>query len=212
MNPNKWSVIINSIGFVFFLIAIPILILTAWDIIPQERLFTSLAYMVILLAFWPFHIAYHYVLSNNQENESLQKIDRISMLFLIAAVFSPGLQAYGIEPLATVLIVLLWFLVIGGTFLVLIVAVSVRQLVPIIASIMGVIGIVGITLFLSNVSSPDVLLFLTGASLFISSGVVYVRKKPNPKPDIFEFHELFHTLLLLGIIALHYFVSLALVS
>ena len=206
LNSDKWSLIINVVGLFFFLIAIPVLLIEHWDLIPSDRIFLSLTYSVVMIAFWPFHIIYHYVLSKDEESEFLQRIDRSSIFFLIAVIFSPGLHAYVNEFLASIIIVLLWLTVVGGTILVFISSISIRKLAPLLSSIMGVIGIVGIVLSIPFIPLSETITFCVGTGLLISSGIVYVLKKPDLKPSVFGFHEVFHILLLTSTIIFHSFV------
>ena len=133
MNSDKWSLIINVVGLVFFLLIIPLLLIDHWDLIPSDRIFLGLTYCVVMIAFWPFHIAYHYVLSKDEESEFLQRIDRSSIFFLIAVIFSPGLHAYANELLASIIIILLWLITVGGTILVFISSTSIRKLAPLLS-------------------------------------------------------------------------------
>jgi hemolysin III len=50
-------------------------------------------------------------------------------------------------------------------------------------------------------------LFLAGGLLYSAGAVVYARKRPDPWPRVFGFHELFHALVI-GAALLH-FVAMA---
>lgn len=50
--------------------------------------------------------------------------------------------------------------------------------------------------------NPYGLLWMLIGGIFYSIGaVIYALKKPNPWPDVFGFHEIFHVLILLGSLA-----------
>jgi hemolysin III len=51
------------------------------------------------------------------------------------------------------------------------------------------------------------LLFLAGGLLYSAGAVVYARKRPDPWPRVFGFHELFHALVIAA--ALLHFVAMA---
>jgi hemolysin III len=46
-------------------------------------------------------------------------------------------------------------------------------------------------------------LLLTGALLYSAGAVVYARKRPDPRPLVFGYHEVFH-LLVIAAAAAHY--------
>jgi hemolysin III len=50
-------------------------------------------------------------------------------------------------------------------------------------------------------------LFGAGAFFLIAGGVVYSVKKPDPFPESFGFHELFHTLMMIGAMILHFLIA-----
>ena len=50
---------------------------------------------------------------------------------------------------------------------------------------------------------------MTGGVLYTLGGVVYGVKKPNPAPEWFGFHEVFHSFTILAFIAHYVGVSLA---
>ncbi|MCW2834416.1 MAG: Hly-III family protein [Nocardioides sp.] len=52
-------------------------------------------------------------------------------------------------------------------------------------------------------------LVVAGGVLYTLGGVVYALKKPNPKPEWFGFHEVFHTFTILAFVAHYVGVSLA---
>jgi len=45
------------------------------------------------------------------------------------------------------------------------------------------------------------LLILTGGAIYLIGGIVYARRAPNPWPDWFGFHEVFHVLVVFGVAA-----------
>lgn len=52
-------------------------------------------------------------------------------------------------------------------------------------------------------------LVVAGGVLYTLGGVIYALKKPNPKPEWFGFHEVFHTLTILAFIGHYVAISLA---
>ncbi len=48
---------------------------------------------------------------------------------------------------------------------------------------------------------------ITIEDFLIAGGIVYSVKKPDPFPESFGFHELFHTLMMIGAMILHFPIS-----
>ncbi len=87
MKTDLWSARINTGGFLFFLIAGFILLFQVGTTIPKIHPGFLAAYLLVMFAFWPIQIIYHWLLMRGKENETLRRIDRGSMLFLLAAPF-----------------------------------------------------------------------------------------------------------------------------
>ncbi|MDD5414366.1 MAG: hemolysin III family protein, partial [Smithellaceae bacterium] len=56
---------------------------------------------------------------------------------------------------------------------------------------------------LSNMSSSQAVLLVSGGIAFTLGAVIYAVKKPRMIPGVFSFHELFHIMVLIGGV-LHY--------
>ncbi|KAK3263815.1 hypothetical protein CYMTET_27403 [Cymbomonas tetramitiformis] len=53
---------------------------------------------------------------------------------------------------------------------------------------------------LMELNPHDLFLFWTGSAFYIGGAVVYGKQSPNPAPGLFEFHEVFHLLHILGVV------------
>lgn len=201
-----WSAFVNAIGFVVFLIMIS-LFLSPQRVSDTEQLPIILAYTIILLAFWPIQILYHALITPTNEMDVLRRIDRGSMLFLIAAIFTPILWKFNQIGLGMIFIAILWIGAIVGMGMLLFIKNLSRKLTPILGFIIGIIGIIGVLLNIQNLSTQGQTLFLLGALFIILGGIVYAVKKPDIIKDIFGFHEVYHTLNLIGCIFLHFLIQ-----
>ncbi len=197
-----WSVLVNGIGFLCFIIAIPLLLTPTrlQDTINSPSL---LIYSINLLIFWPIQISYHALITSENERDGLRRVDRGSMLFLVSALFTPILWKLGLDGFGLIILILLWTLSIIGMILLLAIKNLSRKLTPILGFIIGIIGIIGVLIYISEIQPQGQILFLIGALFLILGGVVYAIKKPDLKKEIFGFHEVYHTLNLIGCIFLH---------
>lgn len=71
----------------------------------------------------------------------------------------------------------------------------------------GWFAIVDIPAYLDGTTTAQILLVGLGGLLYNAGGVVYAVKKPNPSPDVFGFHEVFHALTVAA--AVSHFVAVA---
>ena len=66
---------------------------------------------------------------------------------------------------------------------------------------MGWVVILAIPAFLAVLPWISVATLLLGGILYTIGAVIYARKKPDPFPSIWGYHEVFHLLVILGSIA-----------
>jgi hemolysin III len=206
MKTDITSAIINLVGWLFFLVAGPILLFQALEAHSNLILWVIL-YMTVQVIFWPIQIGYHLLVNQGKDPDMFRRIDRGSMLFLIAAIFAPVLIKFSNNPLGTIIAILLWLLAILGMGLLIGIKELQRKLAPILGFIMGIIGMIVVFISFSNMHPIDIFFFIMGTLGLIGGGVVYSLKKPDPKPEFFGFHEVFHTLMTIGAIFLHILVT-----
>jgi hemolysin III len=207
MRTDLWSARINTGGFLFFLIAGSILLLQVMTNFPKIHPGFLIAYLFVMFTFWPIQIMYHRFLIQKKEIETLRRIDRGSMLFLLSAIFSPVLVRYSVGPVGLIISIILWSLSVIGMVVLLSMKELPRILTPIFAFLMGILGMGGILFAWNQIPPVGTWLFGIGASSLIAGGIVYSIKKPDLFPEFFSFHELFHTLIMIGAIILHFLIS-----
>ena len=66
------------------------------------------------------------------------------------------------------------------------------------ATIAVTLGWVGVVAFSQLLKLPlwGLLLVVAGGVLYTAGAIVYARRRPDPRPHVFGYHELFHTLTL----------------
>ena len=62
----------------------------------------------------------------------------------------------------------------------------------------GALAAIPLFNILDSLSLPGVLLIAAGGAVYLAGGVVYALRAPNPSPSWFGFHELFHSLVVVG--------------
>jgi hemolysin III len=130
------------------------------------------------------------------------------MIFvLIAGTCTPVavLSLEGVLPI--VVLIVLWGGALAGVLLKLVWLGAPRWLG---ATVYVVLGWVGILLLPETVRSAGIApaaLFVAGGALYTAGAVIYMRQRPDPRPAVFGFHELFHVFVIAA--ALAHFVAIA---
>ena len=141
---------------------------------------------------------YHWLPLSEKNLVIVRKIDHIMIFVFIAASYTPVCLITLRESWGWVIFGIVWGLTIAGFFLKIFWINAPRFLYTSIYLVMGWI-IVAAILPLSKVMSSQGLLWLALGGVFYSSGaVIYAMKKPDPLPNVFGFHEIFHLFIMAG--------------
>lgn len=168
---------------------------------PREYIGGAIFGVSLLLLFCTSS-AYHLV---ERGHALLQRLDRSMIFVLIAGTYTPFClvllgNGWGIPILSVV-----WGLAAVG--------IASKALHPApprwfnLALYLGLgwIGLVAFAPFASAASSTVLALLLAGGVVYTLGGVVHARRRPDPFPGVFGYHELFH--LLTAVAGLTYYVT-----
>lgn len=126
----------------------------------------------------------------------LRRLDHATIFMLVAGTFTPiaVIALTGWLSVATLAVV--WGGAILGSVLNLfwIDAPVVIEVGPYIA--IGGFGVVIMPRLLSNIGPVGVGLLALGGAVYIAGAIIYARKRPDPWPRTFGFHEIFHSLVI----------------
>ena len=127
--------------------------------------------------------------------QRLARVDHAGIYLLIAGTYTPfGLIVMSVEWAVPVLAV-----VCGSAFAAIVIKLfwfqAPRWISAAIAVAVGWSGVVAFSELLA-VPLTGLLLVVVGGVLYTAGAIVYVRRSPDPLPDTFGYHELFHMLTL----------------
>jgi hemolysin III len=132
----------------------------------------------------------------------LARLDHAAIYLLIAGTYTPVCLLVMTERWREVVLTLVWSGAIGAVLLKVFWVRSPKWLAAVIALTLGWIAVVAFGQLL-KLALPGLLFLLAGGVLYSIGAIVYVRKRPDPLPHIFGYHELFH-LLTVAAVGCHY--------
>ena len=187
-------------AFIASLTLAPIMVVRAPGIVPR---FVTALYCLSIVALFGVSALYHRVDWGPRGRSVMQRLDHATIFVAIAATYTP-VAAFALSPWAARLVLsLVWGGALIGTWVRLrftdapTPAVALPYLVvgwcllPVVADVWHHLGVAGFVLL------------LIGGLLYTSGAVVFAFRRPDPWPDTFGFHEVFH-LLTIAAAALHY--------
>jgi hemolysin III len=137
----------------------------------------------------------------------LRRLDH-SMIFVLIAGTATPVTVLGLEGvLPVVVLAVVWAGALVGVLLKLVWIGAPRRLVASVYVVLGWVGIVLLPETARHLGLAPALLFIAGGALYTLGAVIYMRRRPDPRPAVFGFHELFHLLVVAA--ALVHFVAIA---
>jgi len=128
----------------------------------------------------------------------LARLDHGGVYLLIAGTYVP----FGLLVMSTAWAVPVLSVVWGGALLAILLKLVWVQAPKWLSAMIGIgLGWVAAAAFpqLLKVQPLGILLVIVGGLLYTAGAVVYARRRPDPVPHVFGYHELFHVLTLGGV-------------
>jgi hemolysin III len=176
---------------------------TFWTAIPAAVLLVGAAnsaaarvsvaiYGASVLALFGTSAAYHRLARTPEARAVMQRLDHAMIFVLIAGTYTPICLvalplAWGIPVLSVV-----WTAAIGGVVLKLVGAARVRRYATALYPVIGWTAIVALPAMWVHLSTLQLVLVVAGGVLYTIGIPVLVRKRPDPWPRVFGYHEIWH--------------------
>ena len=122
-----------------------------------------------------------------------RRIDHSNIYLFVAGTYTPlsVILLTGASRIA--ILALIWGLALAGVLFRVFWLAAPRKLYTAMSIVMGWTAVWWMPQFWTNGSPAIVILILVGGVVYSLGAVVYSRKKPNPSPTWFGFHEVFHS-------------------
>ena len=130
-------------------------------------------------------------------------MDHSNIYVFIAATYTPLALILLDGASRVVLLTLIWSAALGGLLFRLFWLSAPRWLYTALYIVMGWAALGWLRPFYLAAGLPVLILLVAGGACYTIGAVVYARKRPNPSPRWFGFHEIFHAATIAGFVC-HY--------
>ena len=142
---------------------------------------------------------YHAYKKEENEASFLRKMDHFAIFCMIAGTVTLMSYIYLEGYLKWGIIIAQWALVFAGFFLKVFYIRAPRVFTTVVYLLMSWMVIIPIKQLLAAMPVTSIILLFLGGLAYSTGAVIYMLKKPNPMPNFFGFHEIFHLFVLLGV-------------
>ncbi len=128
----------------------------------------------------------------------MRRLDHSMIFVLIAGSYTPFALLVLRGTLGTVILIVAWSAAVAGAVFKLLWIEAPAWLMAVTYVAVGWIAVVAIPELVHGLGLVAVGAVATGGILYSAGAVIYARKRPDPAPTVFGYHELFHLLVILA--------------
>ncbi|HVP03215.1 MAG TPA: hemolysin III family protein [Solirubrobacteraceae bacterium] len=133
----------------------------------------------------------------------MRRLDHSMIFIFIAATFTPFAMLVLRGTLATAILAVVWGGALAGVVLSLAWVSAPKWVSAIVYVTLGMVALVAAPQLIETLGWLPVLGLALGGALYTTGAVIYATGRPDPRPQTFGYHEVFHTLVT-GAAGAHY--------
>lgn len=159
---------------------------------PGRGTIAALVYALSVLALFTASATYHRGKWSSSVRPWLQRVDHAMIFVLIAGTYTPICVLTLDDRLGDVLLITVWAGALVGVTLQLAPFPKPRWVEVAVYIAMGWVAVLAMPQLVEELGVVAVLLIALGGALYTGGAVVYGLQRPDPRPLVFGFHEVFH--------------------
>ena len=126
----------------------------------------------------------------------MRRLDHSMIFVLIAGTYTPFSLLVLDGTLATAVLIAVWAGAFGGIVLNLVWITAPKWVTATVYVALAWVAVVAMPELASQLGPAGVALLVGGGLLYTAGAVIYATERPNPRPAVFGYHEIFHALVL----------------
>ena len=175
-------------GPMAFLLGLGLLVLT-----PDQGLRSAVAvYVATTVLLFGVSAGYHLGAGGQRTNAALARLDHANIYLFIAGSYTPFAVALDSEQTGRIMLLLVWGIALVGSLVRVIWWNAPRWLVVGSYLALGWVSLLFLPAIAQQLGAFVVILIAAGGILYSIGAVVYARRQPDPHPEWFGYHEVFH--------------------
>jgi hemolysin III len=129
----------------------------------------------------------------------MRRLDHAGVYLLIAGTYTPVCLLVLDGSFRLVLLAVVWAAALAATTLKFVWVAAPKWLAAGIGIALGWMGVVGLPQLAGRLALAAVILLAAGGLAYTAGAIVYARRRPDPLPAVFGYHEVFHALTIVGV-------------
>jgi hemolysin III len=192
----KWRGVLHQAAFVVAVGLAPLLIVTADG---GRAQFAAAVFASSVVACFGASALYHRVTWKPRARLWMRRIDHAGVYLLIAGTYTPVSLLVLRGAWRPVVLTIIWAGAAAAIVLKFVWVGAPKWLAAAIGIALGWVAVIVLPQMIGRVDLAAVILLVAGGLAYTLGAVVYVRRRPDPAPAVFGYHELFHALTIVGV-------------
>ncbi len=188
----------HFIGFLLAILGLVLLILKAADPVKPWHIATFSIFSAGMILLYMASTLYHWLPLSETGIQRLRRVDHIMIFIMIAATYTPVCLIPLRDSIGWELFFSVWSIAAVGLFVKVFWLQAPRWLSVSMYVTMGWLAILGIVPIIKALQPGGVFWLVSGGLFYTFGAAIYAVKRPNPWPNRFGFHEIFHIFVMLG--------------
>lgn len=195
----------HFIGIVFAIIGFVFLMVKVTDPVKPWHIGTFIVFNTAMVLVYLFSTLYHWLPLSSKGVQRLRRADHIMIFIMIAATYTPICLIPLRNSIGWGLFSSVWGIAAVGLLLKIVWLQAPRWISVAVYILMGWLVVIGIFPLIEALNVHALLWLLAGGLFYTFGAIIYAIKRPDPWPNRFGFHEIFHIFVMLGTVS-HYIV------
>src|SRR6266571_2997792 len=142
---------------------------------------------------------YHRVTWTPRVRLWMRRVDHAGVYLLIAGTYTPVSLLALSGNWRPVVLTIVWVGAAAAILLKFVWVAAPKWLAAAIGIALGWVAVVALPQLIARLDPVAVILLVAGGLAYTAGAVVYARRRPDPAPAVFGYHELFHALTIVGV-------------
>jgi hemolysin III len=126
----------------------------------------------------------------------MRRLDHTMIFFLIAGTVTPFALLVLEPPLSTAMLIAVWAGALAGTIVELVWVGHPKWVSAAVYLAVGSLGAIGFPAIVAEAGIVAGILIAGGGALYAAGAIIYAAQRPDPRPSVFGYHEIFHVLVI----------------
>jgi hemolysin III len=183
---------------VAFFVSIPagiVLVLLANGPVPTA---VAAIYAASLTAVFGSSAAYHRGVWSERARRWMRRLDHSMIFVLIAGSYTPISVLILDGTWEAVLLSLVWTGAAVGVTLKMVRPDGLSVTTAILYMSLGWLALIALPQLVQGMTTAEMVLMITGGLLYTAGAIVFASRKPDPRPDTFGYHEIWHAFMVVA--------------